>query len=60
MIETNLSWAMELFHAKELYHLVKEHLEAHIWYLVALTNCLYRECHPWLSCYYMMACYHAS
>jgi hypothetical protein len=41
-IETNLSWVTELFHAKKLYHRVKEHLEAHLWYLAALINCLLR------------------
>jgi hypothetical protein len=32
----------ELFHAKKLYHRVKEHLEARLWYLAALINCLLR------------------
>ena len=41
-IETNLSWVTELFHAKKLYHRVTEHLEAHLWYLAALINCLLR------------------
>jgi hypothetical protein len=41
-IETNLSWVTELFHAKKLYHRVKEHLEARLWYLAALINCLLR------------------
>jgi len=41
-IETNLSWVTELFHAKKLYHRVKTHLEAHVWYLAALINCLLR------------------
>ena len=41
-IETNLSWVTELFHSKKLYHRVKEHLEAHLWYLAALINCLLR------------------
>jgi hypothetical protein len=41
-IETNLSWVSELFHAKKLYHRVKEHLEARLWYLAALINCLLR------------------
>jgi len=41
-IETNLSWVAELFHAKKLYQRVKEHLEAHLWYLAALINCLLR------------------
>jgi hypothetical protein len=31
-----------LFHAKKLYHRVTEHLEAHLWYLAALINCLLR------------------
>ena len=45
-IETNLSWVTELFHAKKLYHRVKSHLEARLWYLAALINCLLRltEC----------------
>jgi len=41
-IETDLSWVTELFHSKKLYHRVKEHLEAHLWYLAALINCLLR------------------
>jgi hypothetical protein len=41
-IETNLSWVTELFHAKKLYHRVTRHLEAHLWYLAALINCLLR------------------
>jgi hypothetical protein len=41
-IETNLSWVTELFHAKKLYHRVMPHLEAHLWYLAALINCLLR------------------
>jgi hypothetical protein len=41
-IETNLSWVTELFHAKKLYHRVTTHLEAHLWYLAALINCLLR------------------
>jgi hypothetical protein len=41
-IETNLSWVTELFHAKKMYHRVKEHLEARLWYLAALINCLLR------------------
>lgn len=41
-IETNLSWVTELFHAKKLYHRVKDHLEACLWYLAALINCLLR------------------
>jgi hypothetical protein len=41
-IETNLSWVTELFHAKKLYHRVTSHLEAHLWYLAALINCLLR------------------
>ena len=41
-IETNLSWVTELFHAKKLYHRVKSHLEARLWYLAALINCLLR------------------
>jgi hypothetical protein len=41
-IETNLSWVTEQFHAKKLYHRVKEHLEARLWYLAALINCLLR------------------
>ena len=41
-IETNLSWVTELFHSKKLYHRVAEHLEAHLWYLAALINCLLR------------------
>jgi hypothetical protein len=41
-IETNLSWVTELFHSKKLYHRVKTHLEAHLWYLAALMNCLLR------------------
>jgi hypothetical protein len=41
-IETNLSWVTELFHSKKLYHRVTEHLEAHLWYLAALINCLLR------------------
>ena len=40
--ETNLSWVTELFHAKKLYHRVKSHLEARLWYLAALINCLLR------------------
>jgi hypothetical protein len=39
-IETNLSWVTELFHATKLYHRVKSHLEARLWYLAALINCL--------------------
>jgi hypothetical protein len=45
-IETNLSWVTELFHAKRLYHRVKEHLETHLWYLAALINCLLRITEP--------------
>jgi hypothetical protein len=30
------------FHSKKLYHRVKEHLEAHLWYLAALINYLLR------------------
>jgi hypothetical protein len=41
-IETDLSWVTELFHAKKLYHRVTTHLEAHLWYLAALINCLLR------------------
>src|ERR671923_158 len=41
-IETNLSWVTELFHAKKLYHRAKSHLEARLWYLAALINCLLR------------------
>jgi hypothetical protein len=41
-IETNLSWVTELFHTKKLYHRVTEQLEAHLWYLAALINCLLR------------------
>jgi hypothetical protein len=41
-IETNLSWVTELFHAKKMYHRVKSHLEARLWYLAALINCLLR------------------
>jgi hypothetical protein len=41
-IETNLSWVTELFHAKKLYHRVKDHLEARLWYFAALINCLLR------------------
>lgn len=41
-IETNLSWVTELFDAKKLYHRVTSHLEAHLWYLAALINCLLR------------------
>ena len=41
-IETNLSWVTELFHAKKLYHRVTSHLEARLWYLAALINCLLR------------------
>jgi hypothetical protein len=41
-IETNLSWVTELFDAKKLYHRVKSHLEARLWYLAALINCLLR------------------
>lgn len=41
-IETNLSWVSELFHAKKLYHRVKSHLEARLWYVAALINCLLR------------------
>ena len=32
----------ELFHARKVYHRVKEHLEARLWYLAALINCLLR------------------
>lgn len=42
IIETNLSWVTELLHAKKLYHRVKTHLEARLWYLAALINCLLR------------------
>jgi hypothetical protein len=42
MVETNLSWVTELFHAKKLYHRVTSHLEARLWYLAALINCLLR------------------
>jgi hypothetical protein len=31
-----------LFHAKKLYHWAKSHLEARLWYLAALINCLLR------------------
>lgn len=41
-IETNLSWVTELFHTKKSYHRVKEQLEAHLWYLVTLINCVLR------------------
>jgi len=41
-IETNFSWLTELFHSKKLYHRVKTHLEAHLWYMAALMNCLLR------------------
>jgi hypothetical protein len=41
-IETDLSWVTELFHAKKMYHRVKDHLEARLWYLAALINCLLR------------------
>jgi hypothetical protein len=41
-IETNLSWVTELFDAKKMYHRVKSHLEARLWYLAALINCLLR------------------
>jgi hypothetical protein len=41
-IETDLSWVTELFHAKKLYHRVTSHLEARLWYLAALINCLLR------------------
>ena len=41
-IETNLSWVTELFDSKKLYHRVRSHLEAHLWYLAALINCLLR------------------
>ena len=41
-IETNLSWVTELFQATKLYHRVKSHLEARLWYLAALINCLLR------------------
>ena len=41
-IETDLSWVTELFHAKKMYHRVKAHLEARLWYLAALINCLLR------------------
>lgn len=39
-IETNLSWVTELFDAKKLYHRVKSHLEARLYDLAALINCL--------------------
>jgi hypothetical protein len=39
---TKLCWVTELFHAKKVYHRVKEHLESHLWYLAALINCLLR------------------
>ena len=39
---TFLSWVTELFHANKLYHRVKSHLEARLWYLAALINCLLR------------------
>jgi hypothetical protein len=39
-IETNLSWLTELFHSKKLYHRVKSHLVARLWYMAALMNCL--------------------
>ena len=32
----------ELFDAKKMYHRVKSHLEARLWYLAALINCLLR------------------
>lgn len=41
-IETDLSWVTELFHAKKLYHRVREHLVARLRYLAALINCLLR------------------
>jgi hypothetical protein len=41
-IETDLSWVTELFDAKKMYHRVKSHLEARLWYLAALINCLLR------------------
>ena len=41
-IEIDLSWVTELLHSKKLYHRVVEHLEAHLWYLAALINCLLR------------------
>jgi hypothetical protein len=31
-----------LFDAKKLYHRVMSHLEAHLWHLAALINCLQR------------------
>jgi hypothetical protein len=40
MIETDLSWVTEIFHAKKLYHRVREHLVARLRYLAALINCL--------------------
>lgn len=42
MIETDFSWLTEQFHAKKWYHRVESHLEAHLWYLAALINCLLR------------------
>jgi hypothetical protein len=41
-VETNLSWATELFHAKKLYHRVEQHLVARLGYMAALLNCLLR------------------
>jgi hypothetical protein len=32
----------ELFDAKKLYHRSKTHLEARLWYLAGLINCLLR------------------
>jgi hypothetical protein len=42
MIETDFSWLTEQFHAKKWYHRVESHLEARLWYLAALINCLLR------------------
>ena len=39
-IETCFNFVTEIFHAKKLYHRVKEHLVARLGYLAALFNCL--------------------
>jgi len=40
LIETCFSFVTEIFHAKKLYHRVREHLVARLGYLAALFNCL--------------------
>jgi hypothetical protein len=40
MVETNLSWVCNLFHAKKIHHRVASYIDARLGYMAALINCL--------------------